>query len=145
MENAPCAIRSILCPDDTIMHLNNSLTNGQAKSKATDFPSESHINAVKTIKDTFEMINGNTHTIIAHKNFQHVSRNLHCLLIIFRFLNLNRLDLYYRAKYDLYDTTTRRELDCVLEQIIHDFPHKTLVSQYEWNACSRCTISKFQR
>ena len=56
MENTPLAVRPVLGPDHTIMHLNDSLTNGQAESKAIDFPCETCVYTMKTIKDTFEML-----------------------------------------------------------------------------------------
>src|SRR6266567_7820868 len=107
MENTPFAVLPVLGPDNTIMHLNDSLTNGQAESKAIYFPCETCVYTMKTIKDTFEMFDRYTHTIIAHENFQHLSRNTHWLLIIFCASGWSRLDLRHRMKHYLDHPNTR--------------------------------------
>src|SRR6266702_3809251 len=98
---------SVLGPDNTIMHLNDSLTNGQTESKAIYFPGETCVYTMKTVKDTFEMFDRYTHTIIAHENFQHLSRNTHWLLIIFCTSGWSRLDLRHRMKHYLDHPNTR--------------------------------------
>src|SRR6266480_7317612 len=107
MENTPLAVLPVLGPDNTIMHLNDSLTNGQTESKAIYFPGESCVYTMKTVKDTFEMFVRYTHTIIAHENFQHLPRNMPLLQINFCAFGLSRLDLRQRMKYYLDHPSAR--------------------------------------
>ena len=82
MENAPLTVRPVLGPDNTTMHLNDMLTNGQTESEAIYFPGETCVYTMKTVKDTFEMFVRYTYTIIAHEHFQHLPRNVQWLMII---------------------------------------------------------------
>src|SRR5437016_5126375 len=107
MENASLAVLSVLGPNDTIVHLNDFLTNGQTESKATYLPCETCVYAMKTVKDTFKMFNRYTRTIITHENFQHLSQNMHWLLIIFCAFAWSCLDLHHRVKYYLDDFTNK--------------------------------------
>ena len=76
MDNTAHFVWLLLGPDHTAMHLGDTRAHGQTETGTVYFSRESCVNSRETVEDTFEMFDRDTHTIIAHKHFQHLLRNV---------------------------------------------------------------------
>jgi hypothetical protein len=67
-----------LCPDIAALQRHDVLADCQAKPNATDLACQAGVNAVKPIKNTFEMVWRYADSLVSYPNGQHVAICIEC-------------------------------------------------------------------